>query len=160
MNYTYVFIHGLESTSQGTKGQYFRRHFPAMIIEYYTGDFNARMTKLNAILSGKNNLILIGSSYGGLMASVFAAKNENLLVKMILLAPALLLPEFFPYQHTVINIPVVIYHGTHDTLVDPLIVRQIAEKIYPALEYHKVDDDHPLTATFPLLDWIKILQIG
>jgi len=160
MNHTYVFIHGLESTSQGTKGQYFRRHFPEMIIEDYTGDFNTRMTKLNVLLSGKNNLILIGSSYGGLMASVFAAKNESLITKMILLAPALLLPEFSPYLHMVLNIPVIIYHGTQDIIVDPVVVKKIASSIYPALEHHMVVDDHPLTATFPLLDWNKILQIG
>jgi len=34
-----VFIHGLESTAQGTKGQFFRQFFPQMIIEDYTGDF-------------------------------------------------------------------------------------------------------------------------
>jgi pimeloyl-ACP methyl ester carboxylesterase len=64
-----VFIHGLESTAQGTKGQFFRQFFPQMIIEDYTGDFAARMSKLDGLLSGKNDLILVGSSYGGLMAA-------------------------------------------------------------------------------------------
>ena len=65
MENTLVFIHGLESTAQGTKGQFFRQFFPQMIIDDYTGDFAARMRKLDTLLSGKNDLILVGSSYGG-----------------------------------------------------------------------------------------------
>jgi len=67
MENTLVFIHGLESTAQGTKGLFFRQFFPQMIIEDYTGDFSTRMRKLNRLLSGKNDLIIVGSSYGGLM---------------------------------------------------------------------------------------------
>ena len=89
MENTLVFIHGLESTAQGTKGQFFRQFFPQMIIEDYTGDFAIRMRKLDSILSGKNDLILVGSSYGGLMAVQYAKENENRVKKMILLAPAL-----------------------------------------------------------------------
>ena len=36
MTATRVFIHGLESTSQGTKGVYFRERYPDMIINDYT----------------------------------------------------------------------------------------------------------------------------
>ena len=46
-----VFIHGLESTAQGTKGQFFRLFFPEMIIEDYTGDFDTRMVKLRGLLA-------------------------------------------------------------------------------------------------------------
>jgi predicted esterase YcpF (UPF0227 family) len=74
---TLVFIHGLESTSQGTKGQYFQQNFPEMIIEDYTGDFAQRMRKLASVLAGKINLILVGSSYGGLMAAQFAIQNHG-----------------------------------------------------------------------------------
>ena len=56
MKNTLVFIHGLESTSQGTKAQYFRKLFPEMMIEDYTGDFQARMQKLKSILSSLDNL--------------------------------------------------------------------------------------------------------
>jgi len=47
-----------------------------MIIEDYTGDFIARMNKLNGILAGENDLIIVGSSYGGLMAVRYAMENE------------------------------------------------------------------------------------
>jgi predicted esterase len=154
-----VFIHGLESTAQGIKGQFFRQFFPKMIIEDYTGDFATRMRKLDSLLSGKNDLILVGSSYGGLMATQYAIDNENKVKKLILLAPALNLPEFKPPVHTKLSLPVIIYHGTDDDIVDPYTVKTIALKSFSNLEYHLVDDDHPLHKTFPVLDWKNLLLI-
>ena len=157
MGNTLVFIHGLESTAQGAKGQFFSENFPEMIIEDYTGDFNARMNKLNRILAGKNDLIIVGSSYGGLMAVRFAMENENIVNKLILLAPALNLTEFKSVVSRQLMIPVILYHGTGDDVVDPSNVKQIATKYFCNLEYHCVEDDHPLHKTFPILDWKSLL---
>jgi len=156
---TLVFIHGLESTAQGTKGQFFRKYFPDMIIEDYTGDFAARMQKLVAVLAAKSNLILVGSSYGGLMAAQFALEYENRVQKMILLAPALNLPEFSPAKHRQLNLPVIVYHGINDNIVDPYAVKSIAGKIFPQLEHHMVNDDHSLQNTFGSLDWGNLLKV-
>jgi predicted esterase len=153
-----VFIHGLESTSQGTKGQFFRRNFPEMIIEDYTGDFAQRMKRLSGILTGKKNLILVGSSYGGLMAAQFASQDEARVKKLILLAPALNLPEFSPNASHPLYFPVIIYHGIDDNIVDPYIVKGIASRIFNNLEHHLVDDDHSLHNTFAALNWSKLLQ--
>ena len=152
-----VFIHGLESTAQGTKGQFFRQLFPQMIIEDYTGDFDTRMSKLNSLLASSTDLILVGSSYGGLMAAQFAMGNEGRVKKLILLAPALNLKEFKPPRHTALQIPAIIYHGTGDDVVDPHIVQAIAMKYFSNLEHNFVDDDHSLHKTFPLIDWKGIL---
>ena len=159
MKNTLVFIHGLESTAQGTKGQFFRQFFPQMIIEDYTGDFATRMRKLGSLLSSKNNLIIVGSSYGGLMATQYAIENENKVKKMILLAPALNLSEFKPPEQDKLTLPVIIYHGTHDDIVDPYTVNTIALKYFSNLEHLLVDDDHPLRKTFPDLDWKNLLLI-
>jgi pimeloyl-ACP methyl ester carboxylesterase len=159
MRNTLVFIHGLESTAQGAKGQFFSHNFPEMIIEDYTGNFNTRMKKLNGILAGKTDLIIVGSSYGGLMAVRYAMENESMVKKLILLAPALNLPEFKSGAFKQLMIPVLIYHGTGDDVVDPRIVKQIASKYFSNLEYHLVEDDHPLHKTFPVLDWRKLLTI-
>ena len=153
-----VFIHGLESTSQGVKGQFFRKYFPEIILEDYTGNFDQRMRKLSGLLAGKNNLILVGSSYGGLMAAQFTLQNEDRVQKMILLAPALNLPEFSPTAGQPLHLPVIIYHGTNDNIVDPYIVKSIAGKVFRQLEHHLVCDDHSLTKTFPSLDWGKMLK--
>jgi len=159
MTDTLVFIHGLESTSQGTKGQFFRKYFPQMIVEDYSGNFNERMQKMAELIDGKDNLILVGSSYGGLMAAQYALQNENRVRKMILLAPALMLPEFTPGADRQLNIPVTIYHGTEDDIVDPYVVKGIAEKVFRRLEHHLVSDDHSLTKTFPSLNWGKLLKV-
>ena len=152
-----VFIHGLESTAQGTKGQFFRQFFPQMIIEDYIGDFVTRMRKLKGLLSGSADLILVGSSFGGLMATQYAIENEDRVKKMILLAPALNLPEFRPPVHTKLNLPVIIYHGTDDNIVDPYTVKTIALKYFSNLEHNFVDDDHSLHKTFPLINWKELL---
>jgi pimeloyl-ACP methyl ester carboxylesterase len=160
MENTLVFIHGLESTAQGTKGQFFRQLFPQMIIEDYTGDYATRMRKLDSLLSGKNYLILMGSSYGGLMATQYAIDNEERVKKMILLAPALNLPEFKPPpERTKLHLPVIIYHGNNDDVVNPNIVKNIALKYFSNLEHHLVNDDHSLHITFPALDWTNLLLI-
>jgi len=157
MENTLVFIHGLESTAQGAKGVFFSKNFPKMIIEDYTGDFLNRMRKLDGILAGKNNLIIVGSSYGGLMAAHFAMENEKRIKKLILLAPALNLSEFKPNDDKPLSMPVIIYHGTQDDVVNPQTVKDIAQKYFRNLEHHFVDDDHPLHKTFSSLDWKRLL---
>ena len=158
MKNTLVFIHGLESTSQGTKAQYFRKLFPQMMIEDYTGNFQKRMQKLNSLLGGLDNLILVGSSFGGLMAAWFALENEPRVKKLILLAPALILEGFENAATQKLQIPVILYHGIKDDVVNPDAVKKIAEKTFGRLEYHLVDDDHPLSNVFPTLDWPKMLS--
>ncbi|PKN74567.1 MAG: alpha/beta hydrolase, partial [Deltaproteobacteria bacterium HGW-Deltaproteobacteria-10] len=123
----------------------------------YTGDFAERMQKLASILAGKDNLILVGSSYGGLMAAQFTLQNETRVQKMILLAPALNLPEFSPGAGQQLHLPVIIYHGMDDNIVDPYIVKGIAGKVFRQLEHHLVGDDHSLNTTFSSLNWEKIL---
>ena len=159
MNATRVFIHGLESSSRGTKGTYFRKRYPDMIIEDYSGSFPRRMEKLEDLLENKDRLILVGSSFGGLMAAGFACMHEERVEKLILLAPALHLDLYKPYEHTKLNVPVIIYHGLQDTVVPLDDVRTMAEKLYLNHEFHAVADDHVLHDTFPALDWDALLNL-
>ena len=158
MRPTRVFIHGLESSGRGTKGTYFSERYPDMIIEDYTGSFPERMEKLEEILAGKKNLIFVGSSFGGLMAAVYACLHEELINKLFLLAPALHLEFYQPYQDKKLHIPITIYHGLQDDVVPIDEVRGIAEKLYMNHEFHAVDDDHSLHKTFPSLDWDSLLN--
>ncbi|MBW2649025.1 MAG: hypothetical protein JRC53_04285 [Deltaproteobacteria bacterium] len=135
-----VFIHGLESSSQGNKGVFFRKKYPDMIIEDYPGSLGDRMTRLRGILSDKRDIVLIGSSYGG-----------------ILLAPAINLEEFKPYLNRKIKVPVILYHGNRDDVVPLKQVYGIASKIFQNLSHHIVDDDHPLSETFTSFDWDTLL---
>lgn len=153
-----VFIHGLESSGQGAKGQYFRERYPDMLIEDYEGPFEARMLKLNRLLDGKDNLILVGSSFGGLMAAVFACENPERVQKLILLAPALMLPQFYSCQKKRLTLPVELYHGLQDDIVPPGMTRQIAEEVFTNLIYHAVDDDHSLHGHFEEMPWDRLLE--
>ena len=153
-----VFIHGLESTSQGNKAQYFRKYYPQMIIHDYRGDFPTRMQKLGNVLQNKNDLILVGSSYGGLMAASYALDNEQSIKKLVLLAPALNIEGFEKAVKQKLKIPVIIYHGTNDEVVEPSNVYRIAKNSFEKLEYHLVEDDHPLTKVFPSLPWPELLE--
>jgi len=156
---TRIFIHGLESSSQGDKGRYFRERYPDMIITDYTGSLQERMQTLNKQLEGKSDLIMVGSSYGGLMAAIFACEQEARVRKLILLAPALSLVDFFPYLSRHLSIPTAIFHGSEDDIVPPEPVRKIAETVFVNLTYHRVQDDHSLHGTFSRMDWDSLLEI-
>jgi pimeloyl-ACP methyl ester carboxylesterase len=159
MDATRVFIHGLDSSSQGTKGTFFRERYPEMLMEDFSGPLETRMDQLERSLAGRNNLILVGSSYGGLMAALFACKNEALVRRIILLAPALGHADFSPYYETPLKIPVTLYHGRHDDVVPPEPTRQIAMRLFRNLDHRLVDDDHTLHQVFPTMDWEELLRI-
>jgi len=158
MGLTRAFIHGLESSSQGVKGVFFRERYPDMIIEDFVGPFDQRMEKLYKLLSDKANLLLVGSSYGGLMATVYAYNNEEKIKQLILLAPALNIDEFRPYLNKKLRLPVTVYHGRNDDVVPPVSVQNIARSVFTNLRYNLVDDDHSLHRTFSLMDWDALLQ--
>jgi len=154
-----VFIHGLESSSQGTKGVWFRERYPGMIVEDYHGSLEERMARLDAVLAGKRDLILVGSSYGGLMAALFACASPNRVRRLILLAPALHLEAFAPCLETFLDLPVFLYHGSRDDVVPPGPVRDIATQVFWNLSYRLLEDDHSIHRNFPHLPWDVLLEV-
>ena len=157
MNATRLFIHGLEGSSQGTKGVFFRERYPDMIIEDFHGSFQQRMDKLNSLLSKKTSLIMIGSSYGGLMAAIYAFNKQERVKRLILLAPALHFHEFEPYLNKRTDTPVIIYHGKNDDVVPLTLVQEVARRVFENLTFNTVDDDHFLSKTFKSIDWDNLL---
>jgi pimeloyl-ACP methyl ester carboxylesterase len=153
-----IFIHGLESGNQGTKSIFFRKKYPDMIIPNFMGDLQERMEKLRAILSGKSGIRLVGSSFGGLMASLFALEHEARVERMILLAPAINLKEFAHHKGRKISIPVWVYHGTGDQVVPLREVELAAKETFKNLSFHMVEDDHFLRKTFKTIDWERLLS--
>jgi pimeloyl-ACP methyl ester carboxylesterase len=154
---TRVFIHGLESSSQGTKGAFFRARFPDMIMEDYSGLFHQRMEQLENFLTAKNDLILVGSSFGGLMAASYADLHEERIKKLILLAPALHLDMYKPHMSKKLHVPVDIFHGSRDEVVPLAAVRKIAEQVFADCTFRVLEDDHSLHDTFSELDWDTLL---
>jgi pimeloyl-ACP methyl ester carboxylesterase len=153
-----IFVHGQESSSQGTKGLHFRKHFPEMIIPDFVGDLQGRMTELNEILLNKRRITLIGSSLGGLMASLYAFQNQDRIQKLILLAPALNLSEFSSHLSETLSLPVYVFHGKNDELIPAQLLQYIAKKVFTNLTFTMLDDDHRLSRTFSSIDWNKLLR--
>jgi pimeloyl-ACP methyl ester carboxylesterase len=153
-----IFLHGLESSNQGTKSVFFRERYPDMAIPHFTGPLNERMKSLNSVLFQKTGIILVGSSFGGLMAAIFAMENEERVERMILLAPAINLTEFADYRSKTLSVPVWIYHGTSDEVIPLKDVEKVAKGVFRHLSFNVVEDDHYLYKTFRTLDWDRLLS--
>lgn len=151
-----LFLHGLDSSIQGTKGQWFREHFPAVRMHDYHGDLDQRLSQLEGEVAGLDNLILIGSSFGGLMAACFAIRHPQQVGRLVLLAPAL---NFSGYQPpaTPIHIPTLLIIGARDTVCPPDLVLPKAHATFSTLKIRVEEDDHMLHRTFPTLDWLQLL---
>jgi len=152
-----IFIHGQESSSKGTKGLFFRDLAPQMIIPDFVGDLSNRMSSLYEILQGRSALTIIGSSLGGLIAGLYAFQNRDKVKKLILLAPALNLPEFEPCLSETLTVPVFVFHGKNDEVIPCQSIEVIAERVFPSLSFTVLDDDHRLTTTFAKIDWPQLL---
>lgn len=152
-----IFIHGSESNSQTYKAILLRSLFAGITIPDFTGPLSERMRQLENILGKKTGWTIIGSSLGGLMAVIFAAQHPSQVRKLVLLAPALTLPEFAGQVIGSISIPCTIVHGTQDDVVPLGPARQQAEQVFTDLTYLVVDDDHRLHKSAQELDWEKIL---
>jgi len=153
-----LFIHGLESNNQGTKAVYFRKNFPGMLTPNFPGPLQERMAKLQAILSGQSDILLVGSSFGGLMASIFTMDHEARVRRLILLAPAINLMEFTPYRERKLSMPVTLHHGRQDEVISIEEVRKVARQVFSNLTFHAVDDDHYLHKTFETIEWGTLLS--
>jgi pimeloyl-ACP methyl ester carboxylesterase len=151
-------MHGWESSNQGTKSIFFRERYPDMIIPNFTGNLKQRMEKLDGILSEKTELRLVGSSFGGLMAAIFAMENEPRVERVILLAPAIHSMEFARYHERNITLPVWIYHGSGDEVIPLRDVERVAKKTFLDLSFNTMDDDHSLHKTFKTIDWQRLLS--
>jgi len=153
-----IFLHGLESSSQAYKASVLRKSYPELITPDFTGPLKARMEALYPILGEEKDWTIIGSSFGGLMGAIFTCDHPSQVRKLVMLAPALMLPEFASYlDREPVPIPTTIIHGTQDDVVPLEAVREIAEKTFSNLTYHIVDDNHRLHVAADTLDWKKIL---
>ena len=169
-----IYLHGSDSNSNSGKARLFREWFPGMLTPDFTGTFDERMTQLYSILSDKTGWTIIGSSYGGLMGTVFTCKCPQQVYKLILLAPALLRDSDGAYLDPItgeylihlkdsdwrlqqVSVPTIVVHGTQDDIVPVEPVQRTAQTLFTDLTYHIVNDDHRLGKSVHELDWETIL---
>ncbi|NWF64619.1 MAG: alpha/beta hydrolase [Chloroflexi bacterium] len=170
-----IYLHGSDSSSQSGKARQFAEKFPGMVTPDFTGSFKERMEQLKPILGRKKGWTIIGSSYGGLMGTVFTSEHPTQVRKLILLAPAILqMPDGVFHDPVIgeplelsakskqglqnISVPTIIIHGTADDVIPLEPVRKTAEKLFANLKYIVVDDGHRLQEAFKELNWEEILE--
>ncbi|MCK4478898.1 MAG: alpha/beta fold hydrolase [Candidatus Lokiarchaeota archaeon] len=162
-----IFIHGLESSGDGFKGQLLRKLLPGCLTPNFTtynpkipikNLLKERMEQLISILKDKTHWIIIGSSFGGLMGALFTLKYLSKVSKLILLAPYLSTPAIDPKKYSPVDNPVIVFHGKLDEVIPIKRSRARAEKIFTNLIYNTVDDDHSLKKTVQALDWEEIIK--
>lgn len=153
-----VFLHGLDSSSQSSKAILFRDIFPGILTPDFAGSLKERMAQLYLILGDKTGWIIIGSSFGGLMGALFTCQHPDQVKKLILLAPALMLPEFAENLPPVIDVPTIIIHGNQDEVVPLEPVKELAQKVFTKLTHLIVNDGHRLQQAIYTVDWRALLE--
>ena len=153
-----IFIHGLMGSSSGVKATLLREKFPEILTPDFEGSLDERMERLRQILGDKTGWTLIGSSFGGLMASLFTCEYPHQVKKLVLLAPALIWPDFAESTPEPVSVPSVVFHGTRDELIPIERSQELAEQVFLNLVFNAVDDDHGLYNTVHALNWETLLS--
>ncbi len=159
VNQDLIFIHGLMGSSQGDKATLLRGLFPGILTPDFSGSLDERMQHLYEILGGEAVWTIAGSSFGGLMAALYACQRPEQVQKLVLLAPALIWPEFAKDPPGPVDVPVTIYHGSRDEVIPLGAARPLAERVFSNLSFNVVDDDHGLHKTIHELDWHALLGV-
>lgn len=153
-----VFLHGLESSGNGSKGRYFAERYPQMLRPDFSGDLSSRLSQLATVVAEAQDLVLVGSSYGGLMATVFAINHPHRVRRLVLLAPALNFPEWADYVDSSVSVATHLVIGRDDAVTPVAEVVPVARRLFTDLCLEVVADDHLLHRTFPTLDWPTLLR--
>ncbi|MGE3727649.1 MAG: alpha/beta hydrolase [Candidatus Sericytochromatia bacterium] len=138
-----VFLHGQESGPFGSKYQTLAAAYPDRVLspDFSGQELALRLESAKAFLSEQTEpLILVGSSLGGLLAVMLAEAMPGRFDGLLLLAPALHLPEgqVFP------TLPkqTVVLAGLQDTIIPAEALKAWCEARQVPLFW--VDDDHRL----------------
>ena len=132
--------------------------FPRILVPDFRGPLEERMAQLAPILADQSDWTIIGSSMGGLMAALFTCQHPEQVKTLILLAPALILPDFADHPPAPVSVTTVDYHGHGDTVVPLEPVRALCEQVFANLTFHAVDDDHRLRETVQAIDWSSLIM--
>jgi|SRR5665213_528609 len=116
-----VYLHGFASSPQSGKAQFFNAKFEALgipiaIPQLDQGDFEhltiSGMLDVTAAAVANRPTVLMGSSLGGFVAALFAARHPALVQRLVLLAPALGFAERWKQRFTAEELAEWKRHGT------------------------------------------------
>lgn len=144
-----VFCHGLESNPHGSKVQALRAAgFEVVAPDFQGQNLAARVETLMPVLRGAPDVVLVGSSYGGLAAlygGILHVAAGGRLRGLVLCAPALHWRE--PPADVLLlrepPAPTIVIHGRRDEVV-PVAASEAWAGGFPEVELVLVDDEHRL----------------
>ncbi|MCO4764348.1 MAG: alpha/beta fold hydrolase [Myxococcales bacterium] len=140
-----AFLHGLESGPHGRKYQALAAALGEVIAPDCEGVMNveARLQRVVETLQGRGPVILVGSSFGGLIAGLLASQPDHGLeiAGMVLCAPAFHVPAADPIDRC--PMPCVVLHGQQDDIVPIEASRVFAKRFGCTLI--ELADDHRLS---------------
>lgn len=134
------FFHGLESGPVGTKSTHLEEFFEVNAPDFRDMDIWERLEKAERITAGADDLVVVGSSYGGLLAALLYSKHPERFRGYVLMAPALARQAADNIERMPEN--AVVIHGVDDEVVPIEAVRDVCAGY--GLQIDAVDDDHRL----------------
>jgi predicted alpha/beta superfamily hydrolase len=155
------FLHGLDSSPQGTKSVLLRKRYPDCWIPALPPDVDERIGILESKV--REPLTIIGSSLGGLTAIIYAMGHPRMVKGMVLLAPAVGVRDgslFTEEQKARLSqlfiprgIPTRIIAGVRDEVIPLSAIRQLVSRSPEAerIQLLEVDDDHNLHNSLDLM---------
>lgn len=148
-----LLAHGLEGSPEGTKAQALRTlGQPFFCPDGRNKNLAERVELLRPHLDLTEKTLLVGSSYGGLVALYLACAHTERVCALLLCAPALHHREdpirVLPTLPS--SIPCTIIHGTKDRLIPSSISVDFAKQ-NPHVELLLVDDNHRLSGSTKLI---------
>ena len=123
----------------------------------FEGSLKERMQQLRTIVTGMRELVIVGSSFGGLMGACLAQEQPEAIKRLILLAPALNFAEY-ELPERKIECETILVIGKDDTVTPPAIIIPAARETFANLQIKLFDDDHLLHQTFRDLAWSHLLS--
>lgn len=142
-----VFLHGLESGPHGSKYQSLAERFDALESPDCEGvlDVEARLQRVRDLLDSLDGpVVLVGSSFGGLVGYYLAHERPTQVVGLVLLAPALHCVPTSAMRRPRAVVRVV--HGQRDAVVPASSSQRFAAKcdipLVLVADGHRLSDSH------------------
>ena len=145
-----AFLHGLETGPHGAKYQALRRLIPDIMAPDCEGifDIDARLAVIERELTGRNELLLVGSSFGGLAAVLLASRHPERVAGCVLCAPAVQGLDLAQLRS--LPAETVIIHGRQDEIV-PLAASAALAARFSMVRLLVVEGGHRLAESLELL---------
>lgn len=141
------FFHGLESGPHGSKYRRLSESYCVFSPDFRDMDIWERLKKTELETQRMQNLIIVGSSYGGLLASLLYSRHPERIRGLVLMAPAL-------YQEAATQVEqmpadAVVIHARKDEVVPIAPVREQCAR--HGIKITEVDDNHRLQKSHDLM---------